>query len=67
IHDQLWRGYMWIDGSLVISMLEDWETILLFAVVITLSGLLWYSIIFHLPNHVLLSIEKASYYIFGTS
>lgn len=29
IHDQLWRGYMWIDGSLVISMLEDWETILL--------------------------------------
>ena len=29
IHDKLWRAYMWIDGSLVISMLEDWETILL--------------------------------------
>lgn len=29
IHDRLWRGYMWLDGSFPISMLEDWETFLL--------------------------------------
>ncbi len=51
----------------MLSMLEKWEVFLVICVFITLTLLLWYSLIYYLPRHAQQVATRALYYVYGNS
>ncbi|KAL1679544.1 hypothetical protein EV122DRAFT_277124 [Schizophyllum commune] len=61
----LWRWKIWVEGTLIFSMLEPWEKILITSIFLVLFSLIFTAIFKYLPQHVLVMHRRAVYYIWG--
>ncbi|SPO24962.1 uncharacterized protein UTRI_01472_B [Ustilago trichophora] len=67
IERKLFRAYWNVEATFVLSMLEAWEVFLVIVVFITLTLLLWYSLIHYFPRHAQQVATRALYYVYGNS
>ena len=67
IERALFRTYWNIEATFVLSMLEAWEVFLVIVVFLTLTLLLWYSLIHYFPRHIQQVATRALYYVYGNS
>ncbi|KAF5366282.1 hypothetical protein D9758_005693 [Tetrapyrgos nigripes] len=62
-----WRAKMWVEGTLVLHMLEPWEKLLLLFIFLVLSSLFITGLIRFLPHHIAVMQRRTIYYIWGNT
>ena len=67
VERKIFRAYWNVEATFSLSMLEAWEVLLVIAVCIVLTLLLWYSMYFYFPRHAQQVATRALYYVYGNS
>ncbi|TFK96497.1 hypothetical protein BDV98DRAFT_493651, partial [Pterulicium gracile] len=62
----LWRPWVWFESTFALSMLEDWEKVLLLTIFGSLLLLVITGLFKYLPQHILIMRSRAAYYLLGS-
>jgi len=63
----LWRRQIWFESTFALSMLEPWEKMLIFGVLLLIITLSVTSAVRYLPGHVSIISRRALFYLHGTA
>ncbi|KAL7416784.1 hypothetical protein BDY24DRAFT_378242 [Mrakia frigida] len=60
-----WRQRIWFEATFGLAMLDTWEIIMVYSILLFFTSFLLLSIYYYLPTHVSFLRRRAAYYITG--